>query len=76
LRLRAADDEFDRGTSDSVIDMVIWASWRLMCQIAAYTWRAPDPDLSQRIAAGEMARHLARRRLGDGRAPHAASMAT
>jgi len=43
--------------SDSVIDMVIWGVVALIVQIAAYyVARIPIPDLSQRIAAGEMGR--------------------
>jgi putative membrane protein len=42
--------------SDNVIDMVIWGLVALVVQIAAsYLARIPIPDLSQRIAKGEIA---------------------
>ena len=55
--------------SDNVVDMVIWGLIALIVQIAAYYLaRIPVPDLSQRIANGEIgARDLARLRVGDGR---------
>jgi putative membrane protein len=42
--------------SDNVVDMVIWGLIALVVQIAAYyVARIPIPDLSQRIAKGEIA---------------------
>jgi putative membrane protein len=42
--------------SDGVLDMVIWGVIALIVQIAAYYLaRMPIPDLSQRIASGEVA---------------------
>jgi putative membrane protein len=42
--------------SDNVVDMVIWGLIALAVQIAAYyAARIPIPDLSQRIAQGEIA---------------------
>jgi len=42
--------------SDNVVDMVIWGLIALAVQIAAYyVARIPIPDLSQRIAKGEIA---------------------
>jgi len=42
--------------SDNVVDMVIWGLIALVVQIAAYYLaRIPIPDLSQRIANGEIA---------------------
>ncbi len=42
--------------SDNVVDMVIWGLIALIVQIAAYYLaRIPIPDLSQRIAKGEIA---------------------
>ena len=42
--------------SDNVVDMVIWGVIALLVQIAAYyVARIPIPDLSQRIAKGEIA---------------------
>jgi putative membrane protein len=42
--------------SDNVVDMVIWGLIALAVQIAAYYFaRIPIPDLSQRIANGEIA---------------------
>ena len=41
--------------SDNVVDMVIWGLIALIVQIAAYyVARIPIPDLSQRIAKGEI----------------------
>jgi putative membrane protein len=42
--------------SDNIVDMVIWGIIALIVQIAAYYLaRIPIPDLSQRIASGEIA---------------------
>ena len=42
--------------SDNVVDMVIWGFVALIVQIAAYYLaKLPIPDLSQRIAKGEIA---------------------
>lgn len=42
--------------SDNVIDMVIWGIVALIVQVAVYyVARIPIPDLSQRIAKGEIA---------------------
>ena len=43
------------GHSDSIVDMTIWGVVALIVQIIAYYLaRIPLPDLSQRIAAGEL----------------------
>ena len=44
------------GHADGVLDMVIWSVIALLIQVAVYyVARIPMPDLSRRIAAGEMA---------------------
>jgi putative membrane protein len=44
------------GHSDGVVDMAIWGAIALVVQIAVYFLaRIPVPDLSQRIAKGELA---------------------
>ena len=57
--------------SDGIIDMTIWGVVALIVQIVAYYFaRIPIPDISDRIAAGELgARDLARRGIDHRRPP-------
>ena len=55
--------------ASNMVDCIVWSVIALCVQVIAYyVARIPVPNLSQRIAAGDLgARNLAGARLGDGR---------